>query len=269
MKLTYKINEELTIKEFIYKNISRNFYGHIKNINARFYVNSIIAKAYQKLKIGDILEINYNEVKEEKGILSFKNLTILYEDENFIIVDKERHLQSIPSRKEANDSIYNRLLAYFKSTNDTIHLVNRLDKETRGLILVCKNRLARAMLTDFDKVYLAKTKNKLPLDEGEINLPIARSAEGIKRVIDYDKGQNAFTLYKLIDEDCGIYTYKINLKTGRTHQIRVHFSAMGSPLVGDTLYNHDFDTKELGLICSEITFLNPFTNKRVNIKIKE
>lgn len=269
MKLNYKINEELTIKEFIYKNISRNFYGYLKNIYARFYINGILARAYYKLKIGDILEIEFDEVKEENGILSFKSLTILFEDDNFIVVDKKRHLQSIPSKNNPNDSIYNRLLAYFKSTNDTVHLVNRLDKETRGLILVCKNRLARALLTDFDKIYLAKTKTKLPVNNGEINLPIAKAKEGIKRIIDYDNGQNALTLYQLIEESDGIYTYKIKLKTGRTHQIRVHFSALGSPLIGDTLYNQDVDTNELGLICSEIIFLNPFTNEMINVKIKD
>lgn len=264
MKIEYKINENTTIKEFICKNISRNFYGYLKEHNARFCVNGITKKNYDEICINDTLLIEYEETKEiNNNYYSDKPLDIRYEDEYFIVLYKEAHLQTIPSQANPYDSIYNRLLYYFKDTDYKVCIVNRLDKETQGLILVCKSNFSRAILKEFNKVYYATTDNKLLLNNGIIDLPIKR-IDGIKRGVSYD-GQNAITYYELIGEKNDLFTYKIILKTGRTHQIRVHFSHLNSPLLNDTLYGGKITDGILGLVCGEVEFFHPVKKEKVNI----
>ena len=265
MKITYNVDINTTIKEFIYKKISRNFFGYLKEHNVIYYVNNKIKKSYDVIEIGDLLEIIYEEEKINDKIESNKPLDIRYEDELFIVVNKDAHLQTIPSKANPYDSIYNRLVYYFKISNNTIHIVNRLDKETQGLILICKSNYARAILKEYDKTYYATTNIKLNETNGKINLPISRS-EGIKRWVS-DDGLHAVTNYSLISEDNNLYTYKIKLETGRTHQIRVHFAYLGSPLINDSLYGGTITNSNLGLVCANIEFYHPIKLEKIVINL--
>lgn len=268
MKLEFIIEKTTTIKEFIYTNISRNFFGYLKEHNVIYSVNGLERKSYEEVKFNEILTITYDDKNEIYGIPSDKSLEIVYEDEYYIVIDKPSKLQSIPSKANPYDSVFNRLLYYFTGTNNTIHLINRLDKETRGLVLIAKNNFSRAILKDFNKVYIAMTNIKLNDNKGIIDLPIARVSNSIRRTVS-EEGQKAITCYELIEESNGIFSYKIELKTGRTHQIRVHFSHLGSPLINDTLYGCYFtDDKELGLICRNINFYHPIRKEYINLKSK-
>lgn len=266
MEIKYIVDTNTTVKEFIYKKISRNFYGYLKEHDVVYLVNGKETKSYEKVNIGDELVISYIEDKKENGILSLKPIDIVYEDSMYIIVDKPYNLQSIPSSGNPYDSVYNRLLNYFKDTNNTVHLINRLDKETKGLILIAKSNYARAILKDFNKVYYAITKYKLPESNGEINLPILKVEGTTKRIIS-DDGQSSITLYELYKEENNLYTYKVILKTGRTHQIRLHFSYNDSPLINDKIYGI-YEGGELGLVCGEIKFKNPINNKEIKVNSK-
>ena len=157
MKIEYIIDQDTTIKEFIYNNISRNFYGYLKEHDVIYLVNGIYKKSYDEVYPNDKLEISYQEEKNQDGILSSLKIDIIYEDDLFIVVDKEAHLQSIPSKGNPNDSVFNRLLYYFKDTNNTVHLINRLDKETKGLVFVAKSNYAAAIIKEVKKEYYAKT----------------------------------------------------------------------------------------------------------------
>ncbi len=267
-KIEFIIEEKSTIKEFICNRISRNFYGYLKEHEVSYIVNGFYKKAHQEVFSGDQLVISYDEEKNQKGVYSDLPIDIVYEDEYFIVVDKEAHLQSIPSKNNPNDSVFNRLLYYFKDTNHTVHLINRLDKETKGLVFVAKSNFAAAIIKDIKKTYFAKTLKLLPENNGTINLPIARCKDGIKRCIDFETGKAAITEYKLIHDD-SIYTYEVNLLTGRTHQIRLHFSYLNSPLINDSLYGGDaYGDQSLGLVCKMISFIHPLTKKKIILKSK-
>lgn len=267
MEINFIVDDNTSIKEFIIKKISRNFYGYLKEHNVKYFVNEKIKKSYELIYIGEKLQILYDEVNEQEGYYSSLPLDIIYEDDNYVVINKEAHLQTIPSRNNPYDSVYNRLLYHFKNTNFTINIVNRLDKETSGLILVCKNNYSRAILKDFNKVYYATTNVELPLKKGRLDFKIKKETVGIKRCVASD-GVSAITNYELFEVKNGFYTYKINLETGRTHQIRVHFAHISSPLINDTLYGgYETETKKLGLVCKEISFTKLNTNEVLKFTI--
>ena len=256
------VEEKMRAKDIIIEKVSRNFYGYLKENNAIFLADKKVIKPYEILDIGQVLEIKYEELPQD-GYKSFEKLDIRYEDENYLIIYKAAHLLSIPSTKNPYDSVYNRVLGIGYNA----YIFNRLDKETQGLMLIAKNKLARIALKTFNKTYLAITKNKLSNDQGRIEYRIAKEEIGIKRYVS-DIGEVAITNYQLIKEENNLYYYLINLETGRTHQIRLHFAYLNSPLINDELYGENPNNEELGLICNHIDFINPFTNQNINIWIK-
>ena len=264
--IEYLCDENTLVKEFIKKNISHQFYKFSKTVNATYLINGLEAKTYSELRIGDQLKIVYDLKKPTKEhVIVEKEVEIIYEDDYYLVALKEAGLLTIPSSKEI-DSLFNRLLFYFKDTPYFPHILSRLDKETTGLVLVAKCRLACALIGKVKKKYLAITTSPLPDKKGTIDLPIAKAEDGIKRYVD-DRGKRSITNYELYSYQLGRYYYKVDLETGRTHQIRVHFSHMGSPLVGDLLYNSQAEDEKLGLICYEIRFKNDFINKKIDAKI--
>ena len=269
MKLEYTTNNEIIVRDLIISNTSRHFYRHLKFLNAKLTVDGNLVKTYDILKENQTLVIEYEPVKKDKvHLISEKKLDILFENDNYIIIDKPYDLLSIPSSKEPSDSVFNRLLYYFKDTNCYPHITNRLDKETKGLVIVAKNRFACLKLAEVDKRYIAITKTPLKENRGRIVANIIKSDDGIKREVN-ELGQYAATNYAFLKEDNNLYYYDVWLETGRTHQIRVHFNHLGSPLIGDKIYNPNDTEEELGLICYYVRFKDPFTDEVIEIKSKQ
>ena len=268
MKLTFIIDKDTTVKEFIYQKISRNFFGYLKEHNAIYSVDEEVKKSYENVYKGATLTIIFDDEIKEEGFYNDSAIDIIYEDDNYIVVDKPPFLQTIPSKGNPYDSVYNRLLYYFKDTNNSVHIINRLDKDTKGLVFVAKNNFSRAILKSYDKVYIATTDKLMPLNSGVIDLPIKRDGIKTLRVVSPD-GEKAITYYNLISNNDNLFSYRIDLKTGRTHQIRVHFSHLGSPLINDKFYGGTiYGDETLGLVCKEISFVNPFTQKMIKLVSK-
>ena len=206
------------------------------------------------------------------------NLDIIFEDDSFLIINKAPNIAVHPSINHYENSLSNGVKYYFNkiNLNKKIRPVNRLDKDTSGLVVFAKNEyiqenLIRQMkLNTFKKEYIAILEGKLPQKEGIINLPISRKLGSIiEREVNFEEGQEAITLYKVISEMDNLSLVKFELKTGRTHQIRVHSKYMNCPLLGDSLYNKKSTIiNRQALHAQKIEFIHPITKNRISFEAK-
>lgn len=270
MELKFIIDEDnITIKDYLNKiNFSFRLTRFIKS-NGLFIVNEEIVKNYHLLKKGDVLKLKWDEEINDDIIPSFKNIDIVYEDEYILVVNKPGDVASHPSKRHFYDSLSNRIKGYFilNNINSNIHLVNRLDANTSGLLIVAKSGYVHYLFSQkFDLIkryYLACVQGR-PVDSfNVIDLPIAREEPpSIKRFIDHN-GQKAVTKYQVISSNIETTILKLELLTGRTHQIRVHLQAIGHPIIGDPLYGVPSD--EMMLHCYCLEFIHPITQKEIKL----
>jgi len=216
----------------------------------QIYKNKIAIDTRSSVNVGDYIVVNLGFEEDNSNIVPTKmDLKILYEDEWFLVVNKPAGIAIHPSRLHYNNSLSNGVCYYFNSIGlkKKIRPVNRLDFDTSGLVIFAKceyiqEEFSHQMVNGtFNKEYLCLVEGFLEKQKGTINLPIARKKGSIiERCIDKN-GQKAVTDYLVIQKfkDCSFV--QCNLKTGRTHQIRVHMKAIGHPILGDTLYGNPSD----------------------------
>lgn len=229
---------------------------HLKHTDNSVMLNNQAVFVNTVLSVDDELIINYVEDDESENIvcsdLSFK---IVYEDEDIMVIDKPADMPVHPAINNFDNTLANGIAYYFASKNQkfVFRCINRLDRNTSGLLIIAKHRLSAAILSDFMKrreihrEYLALCSGIFKEKSGTVNLPIARVGESIiERRVDFENGDKAITNYEVIREftednplHCICSLLKITLETGRTHQIRVHMSHIGHPLLGDHLYNKE------------------------------
>ncbi|MCB5035768.1 RluA family pseudouridine synthase, partial [Streptococcus mutans] len=236
-------------------------------------VNDQEENAIYLLDIGDRVTIIIPDEEALETLQPIKHdLNIVYEDEHFLILDKPAGYASIPSILHTN-TIANFVKYYYLKKdypNKQIHIVTRLDKDTSGLMLLAKHGYAHARL---DKQLQKKTIKKryyalvsgqgqLP-DQGEIIAPIARPEDSIITRCVHPSGKYAHTSYKVLARYGDIALVDIQLHTGRTHQIRVHFAHIGFPLLGDDLYGGEmgYGLKRQALHCHFLSFVDPFSKE--------
>ena len=197
-------------------------------------------------------------------------IKVLYEDDDLIAVDKPTNMPTHPSKGNNLPTLANAVMGYYGG-DFVFRSVNRLDRDTSGIVIIAKNQLSAGRLSEtmkkglWEKKYNALVRGIPAEKEGTIDAPIERICEGnIKREVRPD-GKRAITKYRVIEEmdECSIC--EIKLLTGRTHQIRVHFSYIGHPLVSDFLYGTPSD-REYFLRCSEISFPHPRNGTKIIIK---
>ncbi len=230
------------------------------------------------VRTGDLLTVNFPEISPVYALKPFSlPLTIPYEDEYFLIVDKPAPLASQSSRNQPDDSLENALFAYFGCPRDYVFRpVNRLDKGTSGLMTVAKTAHAQHLLQrmlhgpDFVRRYLALTEGVPDPPEGVLDFPIAKvPGATLKRTVSPD-GQPARTWYRVLETnaDSSRALVSLQLETGRTHQIRVHLSHIGCPVAGDFLYGTELPDEFPGrfaLHSAELILRHPFTGERLEL----
>lgn len=231
---------------------------------------------------GDILRVVITDHAPDNIIPSDGRLDIVYEDEDLICINKPSGVVVHPSHGHYADSLANYLAHYFdeKGEPHEIRTIGRLDKDTSGLLLFGKSRSAVGLMDaqaaqgTRTKVYLALCEGEFAESEGYVDTPIMRAFDGnIKRVAK-DGGDTAFTSYKVEAQYEGYALVRLSLMTGRTHQIRVHMSHIGHPLLGDPLYGNgtfthpcspDIKIGRTALHASALAFNQPFTGNRIEL----
>lgn len=220
-----------------------------------------ILRSVDRVHSGDVIRV----VMEDRGgvVPNGKiKVEISYEDEDIIIYNKPPFLAVHPSIRHYDDTLANAFAARFPDI--PFRPVNRLDRDTSGLCVCAKNRLAAAGLTELKKVYFAVVMGDIARG-GTVDLPIARENESIiNRCVRAD-GKPAVTHYEPLERINGRTLLKIRLETGRTHQIRVHMSHIGHPLCGDRLYGGDGSIDRQALHCGETELTHPITKKVIRI----
>ena len=226
-------------------------------------------------QINDVITVNLDFNEESENIIPTPiPLNIIYEDEALLILDKPAGIAVHPSISHYTDSLANGVKYYF----DTIGLkrkirpVNRLDLNTSGLIVFAKNEYVQECLiqqmqtNEFKKEYLAIVHGIFENVQGTINLPIARKENSIIERCISENGQEAITHYEVLKTSNVLSLVHCILQTGRTHQIRVHMSAIGHSLVGDTLYGSDFSDSitRQALHSYKISFIHPISHQIVS-----
>ena len=274
MKIEYIANKECILKEYLVElGLSRNFMKKVK-LYGKMYINDVEVKNYFPIKIGDKIVLEYNEEENDNIITKTNPLDICYEDEHILIINKPESLAVQPSRKHYEENVVSYVKGYFKNNNivSNVHIVNRLDFATSGLMIVAKDGFTHHQLTKekiITRKYNAVICGIIDKKEGIINLPIKRESDekdgNIKRIVAPD-GKEAITHYKVISESLvnNLSLIDVKLDTGRTHQIRVHFKTIGYPLLGDKIYGKESD--RLYLHCYHLSFINPYNNKEIVIE---
>lgn len=249
MLLKYIVRDNKNLRSILKDelNISSRLFNKIKN--KYVFVNGEHAIYYRDLNVNDVVEVdfsydddNYNNIVSNPDI----KFEIVYEDEWLLIVNKGANLPVHPSLNHYDISLSNGVRAYFDKIglNKTVRLVNRIDKDTTGLVVIAKCEyiqecLIKQMNDDsFIKEYIAIARGLVD-SSGVIDFPIARKDGSIiERCVDLVRGENAITNYVRLNynPELDISLVKCRLLTGRTHQIRVHFAYIGHPLLGDSLY---------------------------------
>lgn len=244
-----------TILQFLTaRGYSRTVFTHLKRTPEGILLNEVWAHMTAQVQAGDMLTVHLVEEPDVEKILPLSlPLDVCYEDEDVLIVNKPAGMPVHPSKLHQNDTLANAVLGYYKAQgiSCTFRCITRLDRDTTGLILLAKNMLSASLLgtmmrnRGIHREYLAIVHGTLP-ECGTICAPIARvSDSGIKRQVDPVHGEPAVTHYRRIACGDGCSLVSLRLETGRTHQIRVHMSYLGHPLLGDTLYASSPDSSAL------------------------
>lgn len=201
------------------------------------------------------------------------NLEILYEDEDVMVVNKPSGMVCHPSHGHYADTLANFAAGYCQSHGEgsVIRIVGRLDKDTSGAVVFAKNRVAAQRLAIqrtggiFQKTYLAFAEGILEEKQGEITLPIRKCPGSLMKMQTHPEGAKACTGYRVIEEGGNMSVILCKLKTGRTHQIRVHMAGIGHPILGDSLYGNPESAPRLGLHAWKVEFMQPFTGVQVAV----
>lgn len=258
----------VTLGEYLkkYHGFSRRIISRLKFENG-ILVNGNPEFTNFMLRENDVITVIFSEKKSENTIPQQIPLEILYEDSHLLAVNKPPSMPIHPSHGHSFGTLANAVSGYYAKNgiSSAVRIYGRLDKDTSGVVLISKNPLAAKLLfeTDVEKYYLAIVCGTVR-ENGEINAPILDLERGMRRVVSAD-GKYAVTQYEPINSADGYTLLKLKLLTGRTHQIRVHTSYMGFPILGDTLYGGEPNMPHQALHAYKLKFIHPILKTPMEI----
>ncbi|MEE1530474.1 MAG: RluA family pseudouridine synthase [Clostridia bacterium] len=239
----------------------------------KIYLNGNVTSVNHPVLENNLIECYLDYEEDNSNIIPTEMpLNIIYEDEAYIVVNKPAGIPVHPSMDHYTDSLSNGIAFYFNQIGlkKKIRPVNRLDKDTSGIVIFAKNEyiqecLVRQMKSkEFIKRYIAVVNGNLDNLEGTINAPIARKEGSIIERCVSETGDIAITHYKVLKRKTDFDIVECILETGRTHQIRVHFAYLGHSLLGDTLYGTSSSLiNRQALHAYEVEFTHPLSKKKV------
>lgn len=252
------------------KGCSRQIIIQLKKTENGILVNNEWAYVRTVLFPGDCVKITLAEESSSENIVPVAmNLDIVYEDDDILLINKPSDTPVHPSIHNYDNTLANGVAHYFGSKGETFifRCINRLDRDTTGLLILAKNALSASILSDqmkkreIHRTYQAVVQGIPSPSCGTISAPIARKeGSAIERCVDFERGEQAVTHYKHIKSAGNLSLLELSLETGRTHQIRVHMQHLGYPLLGDYLYNPDFSLiNRVSLHSYSLAFTHPIT----------
>lgn len=271
---TYTINKPYdSIYFFLKQNgFSENYIKNLRKTLGNFVVNDEVCTIRKQLNIGDTLKINSSPNNKTNIQSCILPLDVVFEDEYYLLINKPSGISCMPNRSHYTNNLAGAIMAYMqdKDLNFVVRIINRLDKDTAGIIIVAKDSISQKEIKNIDKTYYA-------ICDGVIDKPLTIDKpiktvtnNGIndrKRIIAPD-GQSATTFAKPIQNNGKNTLVSLKLINGRTHQIRLHMSSIGHPLLGDELYGEKSDRlSHTALVCKEISFYHPYLQQELKFEI--
>ncbi len=259
----YIVKENEILIEFLKKMFSNLSKNSVKSLlhNEKVFVNGNMTTKYNyELNVGDTVEIREKVAK---------NIDIIYEDKDIIVINKPSGLLTVATEKEKNKTAYHLVMEYLKkkNKNNRIFIIHRLDKDTSGIIMFAKNERAKHLYQDNwndivkKRCYYAVIDGKMENKEGTIKSYLKENGNMVYSVKDRS-GKLAVTEYKVLKERKNISLLDINLKTGRKNQIRVHMKENKTPILGDLKYGEKSKLiNRLALHAYKLELINPVTKK--------
>lgn len=265
----YIVKENEILIEFLKKMFSNLSKNSVKSLlhNEKVFVNGNMTTKYNyELNVGDIVEIREKVAK---------NIDIIYEDKDIIVINKPSGLLTVATEKEKNKTAYHLVMEYLKkkNKNNRIFIIHRLDKDTSGIIMFAKNERAKHLYQDNwndivkKRCYYAVIDGKMENKEGTIKSYLKENGNMVYSVKDRS-GKLAITEYKVLKERKTISLLDINLKTGRKNQIRVHMKENKTPILGDLKYGEKSKLiNRLALHAYKLELINPVTKKLLTFEV--
>lgn len=265
----YIVKENEILIEFLKKMFSNLSKNSVKSLlhNEKVFVNGNMTTKYNyELNVGDTVEIREKVAK---------NIDIIYEDKDIIVINKPSGLLTVATEKEKNKTAYHLVMEYLKkkNKNNRIFIIHRLDKDTSGIIMFAKNERAKHLYQDNwndivkKRCYYAVIDGKMENKEGTIKSYLKENGNMVYSVKDRS-GKLAITEYKVLKERENISLLDINLKTGRKNQIRVHMKENKTPILGDLKYGEKSKLiNRLALHAYKLELINPVTKKLLTFEI--